>query len=374
MIKKKFRRTIGIFMIALLFVTLVPYTVLSAEKTVNVFFKGELLQFEDAQPIIKDDRTLVPFRKLFETLGFTVKWVDSGNIQQAIGTKDGLEIQLTINDKTAKVNGKNVQLDVPAQIINERTMVPLRFVSENSGYEVTFTETGSAANIEIRPAGAPASNDGKVEPYVVKGRVTDSKGSPVKGAKVFADNQLLYNSNLEAVTDANGYYRIELPLLGTTWKMGGSHTVDFSGKPITVDLTPDIDQPFAGNTGAIRNFTMQAESVTGELYLYIALDDFVNGYTEDNVELTLTPVGSSISGSSGKVIKKYGYNFPGGFGMNDVPIGKYKVTAKYAPSGEEHENMLVRIRNKGQFTDSIEFEFQELVPGIYQAEIEVKMP
>lgn len=357
-------------MSAFLLLALVPQTFYSAEKAIDIYYKGELLHFDDAQPVLKDGRTLVPFRKLFETLGYTVKWIDSGSVRQAIGTKDGLEIVLTIDQTDAKVNGQNVMLDVPAQIIQDSTMVPLRFVSENSGYDVTFTDKGSSFEIKVLPAGAGAQ---EVEAYVVKGRVIDAQGLPVKGAAVFADNQLLYNSNLHAVTDANGYYRIELPLLATTWRMGGSHVVDRDGQSYKVDLIPEVDAAFAGNTGAIRNFTLQAETVFGELYLYMALNDFTNGYVENHVELTLTPLGST-TGGQGNTITQYGYTFPGGFGMNDIPVGKYKVTARYAPAGEEPEPMLVRLRNKGQYAESMEFEFSPLVPGIYQAEIEVSMP
>lgn len=344
---------------------------------VEVYFQGEPVRFDDTEPVIKDGRTLVPFRKIFETLGFTVKWVDGGNVQKAVGTKGGLAIELTIGSTSAKVNGKNITLDVPAQVVEERTMVPLRFVSENSGFQVSYSSKGGVSTIRISSAGeagensTPAPSKDKVEPYVVKGRVTDAEGRSVKGAEIFADNQLLYNSNLTVVTDANGYYRIELPLLATTWNMGGSHSVDIDGKPYKTDLTPDIDQPFAGNTGAIRDFTLKAaEQIMGELYLYMDINSFVNGYIENNVELTLTPVG----GSNAKVITGYGYNFPGGFGMNDVPVGRYKVIAIYAPPGEEPVEMLVRVRNKGQYAESVEFGFSPLVPGINQAEIEVKMP
>ncbi|WP_284643022.1 stalk domain-containing protein [Paenibacillus silviterrae] len=332
----------------------------------NVYLNGERIHFTDVQPVIKDGRTLVPFRKLFETLGFSVQWSDTGSLRQAIGVKEGLEIRLTIDHNEAAVNGSTVPLDVPAQIIDSSTMVPLRFVSENSGYQVTFSTTGSEATVQIRTAVSTT----QVEPYVVKGRVVDAKGKPVEGADIFADNQLLYNSNLLTVTDANGYYRIELPLLATTWNMGGSHTIE----GYVVDLTPEIDKPFAGNTGAIRNFTIESETVKGELYLYMDLNSFIEGYSENQVELTLTPVGPLAGGSSGKVITGHGYNFPGGFGMKDVPVGTYKVTAKHTSTDGASKQLLVRKRNKGQFAESAEIEFSPLVEGIYQTEVEVKAP
>lgn len=124
---------------------------------IHVLFKGAELHFDDAQPIVKDGRTLVPFRKLFETLGFTVQWVEEGTVRKAIGTKNSLSIELTINNTNAIVNGKAVALDVPAQIIDGSTMVPLRFVSESSGLHVAFSSSGNVWTIRIEDA-APGTN------------------------------------------------------------------------------------------------------------------------------------------------------------------------------------------------------------------------
>ncbi|TLS52661.1 hypothetical protein FE782_08500 [Paenibacillus antri] len=357
---------------ALLFLALGSHTALSAGGAVNVYVHGELLRFSEAQPVLKEGRTLVPFRKLFESLGYTVQWIDAGDAggRSAVGTKDGVTIELTIDKNVARVNGSDVRLDVPAQIIGGSTMVPLRFVSENSGYDVAFVSSGNVSTITVgaaRPSDptVPTASADEAEPYVAKGRVVAANGSPVEGAEVFADNQLLYNSNLHAVTDADGYYRIELPLLAATWNMGGSHLVD----EFIVDLIPDVDRPFAGNTGAVRNFTVpEAETIFGELYLYMDLNSFANGYTEDHVELTLVPDGN------GRTIAGFGFNFPGGFGMNDVPVGTYTATAVYAPPGEERIPLKIRKRNIGPYADSVEFKFSPLVPGIQQAELEVQAP
>ncbi|WP_199614071.1 copper amine oxidase N-terminal domain-containing protein [Paenibacillus alkalitolerans] len=101
-----------------------------------------------------------------------MKWSDAQ--QQATGTKGNLTIELTINSKQAKVNGKLVSLDVPSQIVNNSTMVPLRFVSENSGYEVTFDSNGSVSTINIG-SGTSGNNGGsstniKTTPVSLKGK------------------------------------------------------------------------------------------------------------------------------------------------------------------------------------------------------------
>ena len=112
-----------------------------ASQGIDVYFQGQKLQFQDAAPVQKNGTTLVPFRKLFETLGFQVKWTKTGAKQQVIGTKDGLTIELTINGSTAKVNGENVALSVPAQAIKGSTM-------------------GKAPNRKSRSGGAPGRDVG----------------------------------------------------------------------------------------------------------------------------------------------------------------------------------------------------------------------
>ncbi|WP_141553384.1 copper amine oxidase N-terminal domain-containing protein [Peptoniphilus sp. oral taxon 386] len=108
----------------------------SKETAILVAYNGEMIEFEDQEPVIKNDRTLVPFRALLEKMGAEVKW--DAVTKKVTAVKDGKEIILEIGNKTAVVDGKKVEMDVPAQILNDRTMIPLRFVSENLGYKVKF--------------------------------------------------------------------------------------------------------------------------------------------------------------------------------------------------------------------------------------------
>ncbi|HEX9061565.1 MAG TPA: copper amine oxidase N-terminal domain-containing protein [Clostridia bacterium] len=103
---------------------------------ITVILNGERMVFTDAQPYIKDSRTLVPFRKIFEAFGMQVSW--DGNKRQVLGKGNDTEILLTIDDTTAYVNNAKKILDVPAEITNSRTFVPLRFVSESVGADVQW--------------------------------------------------------------------------------------------------------------------------------------------------------------------------------------------------------------------------------------------
>jgi hypothetical protein len=90
----------------------------------------------DVEPTIVSGRTLVPVRAIFEALGATVDW--DSTTRTATGTKDDTTVVIQIDSTTAYVNGTPVTLDVPAQIIDNRTMVPARFISEAFGADVQW--------------------------------------------------------------------------------------------------------------------------------------------------------------------------------------------------------------------------------------------
>ena len=116
----------------------------SAEP-IYVALGDNLLAFEE-RPVIEDGRTLIPIRFLFETMGATVNW--NGDTRTASIEKDGVTVTLAIDDTTAYVNGEAVTLDVPARLVNGKTMVPVRFLSENLGYNVDWNSETRVVTVE----------------------------------------------------------------------------------------------------------------------------------------------------------------------------------------------------------------------------------
>jgi len=97
-------------------------------QPIKVIINGRGIDFVDQNPQVINGRTLVPMRKIFEELGAAISWDDATKTVTAI--KGDIVIQLTIGNKKVNVNGVDQVLDVPGTIVNGRTMVPLRFVSE----------------------------------------------------------------------------------------------------------------------------------------------------------------------------------------------------------------------------------------------------
>jgi hypothetical protein len=86
--------------------------------------------------IIRNDRSLVPVRLVSEELGAEVGW--DGNRREVIIQKGQTGILLSIDKDKATVNGKEVTLDYPAVIYKDRTYVPLRFVAESLDATVEY--------------------------------------------------------------------------------------------------------------------------------------------------------------------------------------------------------------------------------------------
>ncbi len=111
---------------------------------INVYVDGSQLKF-DTDPIIKNDSTLVGFRAILEALGAEVTW--DGETRTVTALKDGTTIILTIDSDKALVNGEEKQLSIAPEIINNSTMIPVRFISEELDMDVEWN--GDTREIRI---------------------------------------------------------------------------------------------------------------------------------------------------------------------------------------------------------------------------------
>lgn len=90
----------------------------------------------DVPPQIIDARTMVPMRKIFEAMGAEVDW--NGDTETVTAVKDDITVIMQINNTTIKVNDAEVVLDVPPQLIDGRTLVPARAVAESLNAKVDW--------------------------------------------------------------------------------------------------------------------------------------------------------------------------------------------------------------------------------------------
>lgn len=116
-----------------------PYVIDGREEQqgVAVFCQGKELKL-DQEPVEENGRLLVPVRAIFESLGAEVSWDEAE--EQVTATKDSTTVQLQVNSPTLLVNEEAVELDAPARLVGERTLVPLRAVSEALEAQVDYVE------------------------------------------------------------------------------------------------------------------------------------------------------------------------------------------------------------------------------------------
>jgi len=119
----------------ILTLTLLP-TITLANNEITVTINNQPIAFADQGPVIVDGRTLVPVAGVFQALGFTTQW--DGDTRQVTITRGSDTIVVTIDSSTFTTNYINHNLDVPAQIINGRTMLPIATMLRSVGYEVSW--------------------------------------------------------------------------------------------------------------------------------------------------------------------------------------------------------------------------------------------
>jgi len=131
----------------------------AASAAPRVLLDGKLLSFE-VPPVAEQGRTLVPLRAIFEALGADVQW--DGATRTVAATKAQTTVRLTVGVRTAYKDGTPIALDVPAKIINGRTLVPLRFVSEALGCKVDWN--GDTRTVTISSGTPPVEGSQGIAP------------------------------------------------------------------------------------------------------------------------------------------------------------------------------------------------------------------
>ncbi len=134
------------FLLFLLAITmLLAGSVMASQEAIEVKMNDKYIDFTDengnkVEPALINDRTMVPMRKIFETLGANVEW--DGALQKVTATTEEKKISLQIENESATVEDlktnevKNIKLDSVPVILNERTMVPVRFIAESLDKQV----------------------------------------------------------------------------------------------------------------------------------------------------------------------------------------------------------------------------------------------
>jgi N-acetylmuramoyl-L-alanine amidase len=150
-----------------------------SESSSNIRIEIDQVELEsDVDPLIEEGRTLLPARALFEKLGGSVSW--NASKREVTILYEGKTIVLTINNNIAIVNSQKVKMDVPAKIVNSRTVIPIRFVSENFGLFVEWDGAKRLVSVDTVNKGRLNSLD------VTKGESSDVVNINVESYKSYS--------------------------------------------------------------------------------------------------------------------------------------------------------------------------------------------
>ncbi|MDU2243545.1 MAG: copper amine oxidase N-terminal domain-containing protein, partial [Paenibacillus sp.] len=148
---------------AFLIIPMFQQTTAQAATPISIYIDGSRLTTDQA-PVVISGRVMLPLRAIFEALDATVNY--NQTLQTVTAHKDGTTIVLKLKSRSATINNEAVLLDVPAQSIKGRTMVPVRFVSEALGQQVGWNNSTKIVTINSG-SGTGGSDNGNADPNPV---------------------------------------------------------------------------------------------------------------------------------------------------------------------------------------------------------------
>ena len=222
-----------------------------AADSIQVKVDGANIEF-DVPPQIVNNRTMVPMRAIFEKLQAEVQWDDA--TKTIIAKRGTTIIRIKIGDNILYVNNKPVTLDSPAQVIQGRTMVPVRAISESFCLEVEWDWDSKIVLIrELKPSEvmhnaynyivADIWNEGfcNIEHYLYTG--TDSVGEPLDIKKTLDDLKM----NFEKKASYDAYFENLDTFYGeikNSWSNLSKETDRFYNEVITHEIKPGVEADF----------------------------------------------------------------------------------------------------------------------------------
>ncbi len=126
-------------------------------QKITVTINDEPVVFEQtSRPIMLGGRVMVPLRGVTEKLGGTVLYDDATRVITGAHPATGNQFRLRVGSEDALLNGKEMSLDTPPQVINGTTYVPLRFVSEALGAKVHWESQQHSVIIRVAETRRPS--------------------------------------------------------------------------------------------------------------------------------------------------------------------------------------------------------------------------
>lgn len=248
---------------------------------ITLYVNNQKIETKVMSPVQINGRVLVPAREVFEAMGAKVDW--NAEEKRVIINYKNNNITLKVNDIKVSLNGEIVELDVPAKIINDKIMIPLRFVSEKLGFDVVWNNEAKSVWISEKKVDEPADN------------VTPSTGQVYNGKPNVHSINLPSETHSEtqvtgvSTTESNGVTTVSIKANGPLSQANVSFLmgkvvidVDNSKSKLASSITPD------SNSYITRIRTSQFTTDTTRIVLDLKSGALVDAsFTADRKEITL---------------------------------------------------------------------------------------
>lgn len=261
---------------------------------IGVMVNGQYIQFPDAVPEVTKGRTMVPVRALVETLGGEVEY-QSGAVEFVLGgyTYEFAIGRTTVTVTPARTPGggapqrDDIKMDCAPYIKNNRTYVPIRFISEALGYEVGWDSAFQTA-VLVDKAALAAEID---KDFTILNKVQASRFLALgEGESSLADSQLSLKATLFDTLNGSKTYTADLSgaTLMNAQAVNGSYTFTFSDNVLEalteLMVSAGAEAEEAAMVGAVISGMKELEVVMtaeGKVYAHAPILDEMSG--QENV-------------------------------------------------------------------------------------------
>lgn len=248
-----------------------------AEKEISVYVNGSKVEF-DVEPCIVDGRTMVPLRKIFEELNATVGWF--GEKQEIWALRGVIAVHMNIGSNKMYKNIEEFYLDVPPQIINDRTFVPVRAIAESFDADVQWNSETNEVNINVEDVEeyCPYCTEGKVGcsicfiKFASKNKSLNNLRKAINGKSISYVNDCFdtyINTSrdfLDHILECDTWghnFCTECNGTGYIYSDTSSQSISNTYRIPTYEKYPKVP-----DWGKITNDTLRAETKDGDTYFY----------------------------------------------------------------------------------------------------------
>lgn len=293
-VKSKSKKLLAVGTIGICAIAMLPTSIYAIDK-INIALKGKLLtqskEMGYAYMNQQYGRTMVPLRLVSEEMGYDVKW--DGKTQTATIIENGTTVKIAIGSQAPTVNGVTKKIDAPATLTNGRTYVPVRFISEAMGEKVDYKNNTVYIGGGLELPTVPKLNAKATYNFATDTKVLQS---------YLGDNQLPGAPTAAYIEEDTNSLIFSVSQYNPEWDKGKPFDVQIKFYSWPDDFSMGINPEFYGPQLATFKEVLRFYLPNGHEKLFKILDDGCNDRLENESSVLNKDI-QNIIGSDGKKVQ-----------------------------------------------------------------------